>query len=260
MGGIQTRLRELAHDRRSGAAEIARNAVDLLAALPTDRMMEGATLLLRGHPSMAPLWRLASALCAAESPGEGGRLFADLLDADQAAVAALHRVVHGRRVLTISYSSSVAELVRVACPVGVLCMRSEPGGEGIHMARAVRGWTETSLVDDATALRDPFADVVVAGADAVTPTSVINKVKTRALAEAAHERGIPVYAIAGETKFIGAELPLAPLFEPTPLELFSAVAAPHGLLDPAAAAEHARLSAVHPSLVPLLSELGASAP
>jgi translation initiation factor 2B subunit (eIF-2B alpha/beta/delta family) len=100
---------------------------------------------------------------------------------------------------------------------------------------------------------------VLTGADAVTPRGLINKLKTAALAVAASRVGIPCYAVAGEAKFLEAELPVAPMFERVPLDLFTAISTPLGLLKPAQAAGLASRAALHPALLPLLEALSGNA-
>src|SRR5438128_418889 len=67
-------LRRTAADRDSGAAVIAREAASALGRVPRERMPEAVGLLLRGHPAMAPLWRLASDVLSERDPVlRGGR-------------------------------------------------------------------------------------------------------------------------------------------------------------------------------------------
>ncbi len=248
-------VEDAAGDRSSGAAEIARKVAGALGRLPDNSVMPAIERLLRGHPSMAPLWRLATEILSSPDRASAARRFLLLLEADRDAAEALETNVAGRRILTISYSSSILRLVRQARPQAVLCMRSDPGGEGLRAASAMSAWTVANVVEDDEATNDVPADLVVVGADAVTTDSVINKVKTRALAEAARAKGIPTYAVAGEVKFIGAEIPVTTDFEATPLELFSAIAGPQGLWDPPQASAYARGQGIHPDLRRLLVEL-----
>ena len=217
--------------------------------------MAAIELLLRGHPSMAPLWRLASDVLSLPDRALAVRRLSAALEGDRGGLDALAPRVAGLRLLTISYSSSVVELVRLTRPETVLCMRSDPGGEGGHAAEATSAWTNSAMIEDDEAISDVPADLVVVGADAVTPVTVVNKVKTTALAEAAGRKGIQIHAVAGEFKFVGAKLPVAPVFEAAPLELFSAIAGPQGLWDPSQAGTHARSRRIHPELRPLLNEL-----
>ena len=204
---------------------------------------------------MAPLWRLATEMLSPAEGASAARRFAAELEADRRPGDALVSQLAGRRVITISYSSSILELVRRARPAMVLCMRSDPGGEGVRAAEAMSAWTGATVMEDDHAITDMPGDVVVVGADAVTPNAVVNKMKTRALAEAARTRGLPTYTVADESKLIGEELPAASPFEATPLELFVGVAGPNGLLDAKSAGEHARARPIHPDLRPLLEEL-----
>ena len=134
-------------------------------------------------------------------------------------------------------------------------MRSEPGGEGWRVAEETRDRTSPILMDDDEALEKVPADAVLVGADAVMPAGVVNKVKTVALAEAARKKSIPRYAVAGETKFIGAELPVGSEFEVAALDLFTRIATQGALLTPAEAELRAKQSALGPELRPLLREL-----
>jgi hypothetical protein len=203
---------------------------------------------------MAPLWRLGTEVLSSTDPRAGADRFLQLLEADRGAAAALAPVLP-ERVLTISWSSSVREALALRRPGAVACLRSEPGGEGARMAEALAAVTRAEVVEDEAGLAQLPAEAVVVGADAVTPRAVVNKVGTRALAEAARRRGIPCFAVAGEAKLVADDLPVARWFEPTPIELFTAVALPKGVLPPAAASTRAARRPIHPSLRPLLEEL-----
>jgi translation initiation factor 2B subunit (eIF-2B alpha/beta/delta family) len=96
---------------------------------------------------------------------------------------------------------------------------------------------------------------VVVGADAITPTSVVNKVKTRALVEAARGKGIPSYAVAGASKLVPFEVPVVEPFEATPIELFEQIGAPGGMLTPALATARAAAVTLHPALEMLAKKL-----
>jgi len=135
-------------------------------------------------------------------------------------------------------------------------MRSDPGGEGERMADVVSAWTKAEVVDDERALAEVPAGAVITGADAITPSAVVNKVKTRILAVAAGRHGIPCYAVAGRMKLVDRELPVIGPFEPTPLELFTGVGLPDGLRSPQEAAAEAMAASLHPALLPLLDASG----
>jgi translation initiation factor 2B subunit (eIF-2B alpha/beta/delta family) len=220
---------------------------------------------------MAPLWRLANDVLAASEAADGkdpaggaataatpstqaASAFLTLLDSDREAAAAAATVLPDR-VLTISYSSTVVEAIRIRRPQQTVCMRSEPGGEGWRVAEETRDCTWPIVMEDEEAMEKLPCEAILVGADAVTPGGMVNKVKTRALAEAARARGIPRYAVAGEAKFIGAALPLEASFEVTPLELFTSVAVPGSLLRPDEARGRAQATALLPELERLLQRL-----
>jgi translation initiation factor 2B subunit (eIF-2B alpha/beta/delta family) len=203
---------------------------------------------------MAPLWRLANDVLAATDPAEAGRSFLRQLDDDGEAGTNAANIIPDR-ILTLSYSSTVVSAIRLRRPLQTVCMRSEPGSEGWRMAEETRDVTTPILMDDREALDQLPADAVLVGADAVTPDGVINKVKTRALAESARAKGIPRYAVAGNTKFVGARLPLRPAFEVTPLELFTAIAVPRALMSSVEARVHADAFPLRDELLRLLEDL-----
>jgi hypothetical protein len=245
-------VEQLAADRTLGAAETARAAARLLAGIPREELTDAVEALLRGHPSMAPLWRLADAVLRNGADGADG--FPGTL-ADDGQAAAMAAAVLPDTVLTISSSSTVAEAIRIRRPRHVVCMASHPGGEGLAMARTISAWSETTVADDDEAIRSLPAEAVVVGADAVTPAAVVNKVRTQDLVEAAAARGLPRYAVAGSGKFISIALPVVPPFEASPLELFTGIASADGLLTPKQASGRAARVRLHPALALLAERL-----
>jgi methylthioribose-1-phosphate isomerase len=123
------------------------------------------------------------------------------------------------------------------------------------MAEAISGWTEASVIEDEEAIASVPAGAVVVGADAIGPRSLVNKLKTRALAEAARAGGVPCYAVAGGTKFLSDDLPAPEPFERVPLQLFTGVATPNGLLSPEEAAQASLRETLSPGLRPVLQEI-----
>jgi translation initiation factor 2B subunit (eIF-2B alpha/beta/delta family) len=218
-------------------------------------------VLLRGHPSMAPLWRLATeVLWAPLGHDNAARRFVAMLDADDLAAQVMAEAMPSS-ILTISWSGAVQDAVRRRRPERVVCMMSDPGGEGRRTADALSDASDkVEVMKDEVALERLPAEAVVTGADAVTSHAVVNKVGTGALARAARDRGLPVYAVAGESKFVGDMLPVVDPFGAVPLELFTKVATPDGLLGPDEARRHARAKPVHLDLWPLLEELGGTLP
>jgi translation initiation factor 2B subunit (eIF-2B alpha/beta/delta family) len=250
-----TTVYRAASDRTSGASEIAAAAAEAIAALTADDARKAVLLLVNGHPTMAPLWRLASEVLDGPAPGDGVARFMELLGSDEAAADALSSALTPW-VLTISYSSSVVRALRSRRRLAmVTCMESQPGGEGARMAESVSEFANARVVPDPEALAQVPGGVVAVGCDALTPAAVVNKTKTRALVEAARERDVPCYAVAGWSKLVAEPVPVEEPFEPTPLELFTAVATPDGLLPPDEASRRAGSASLHDDLRPVLSRL-----
>ena len=247
-------MEELAADRTLGASETAERSARALSLVPRDELPDAVEALLRGHPSMAPLWRLADAVLRARDHARAAEGFLATLGDDLVAASVLAPALPGT-LLTISASATVAEVVRIRRPRMLVCMASHPGGEGLRMAGVASAWTETRVVEDEEAIRTFPAEAVVVGADAVTPTAVVNKVGTARLAEVARSRGIPCYAVAGGAKLVPIEVPVVSPFEATPLGAFTAVATGAGVLAPATAAEHAARVELHPALRMLAERL-----
>jgi hypothetical protein len=253
--GTWDELRGAAEDRGSGAAEIARRAAAALAALPGTDIGDAVRTLVQAHPSMAPLWRLGSLELSSADHAGAAISFAEVILAERDAVASqAARVLRGP-VVTHSYSSTlVAALARAGVPA--LCARSEPGGEGtITAERLLDRGVRAEVVSDPDAEVAATDRTLVVGADAVGPGGLVNKVGTRALAEAARSAGVDRYAVAGGTKLVGTDLPAPHPFERTPLHLFTAVITEEGVLPPEEAARAASAHPLHPALRDLLAEL-----
>jgi hypothetical protein len=247
-------LETLAADRTMGATETADRAARVLAGIPREELVHAVEALLTGHPSMGPLWRLADAMLNAPEPADAAESFRRQMAGDSTAAFALSPVLPGR-ILTISSSQAVAEALSVRKPSAVVCMASHPGGEGLAMAGMVSAYSDVQVVVDATAIAELPGEAVLIGADAITPTSVVNKVKSLELVQAAAAAGMPRYVVAGSAKLVPFELPVPELFQAVPLDLFTAVALPAGLLKPADVAARAAAVPIHPALVALAERL-----
>ena len=247
-------VESLARDRTMGAAETADRAARLLPEIPRDDLVDAVEVLLTGHPSMGPLWRLANAMLTAREPSDAAAWFREQMATDTTAAFSLSPALPGR-VLTISASAAVAQALAVRKPSTVVCMSSQPGGEGLAMAGMVSAYSEVEVIDDDRAIAEVPADAVLIGADAITPAAVINKVKSLELVQAAAARNIPRYSVAGSAKLVPCDLPVADLFQAVPLELFTAIALPAGLLRPADAMERAASVQMHKALLALAEKL-----
>ena len=246
-------IREVASDRRSGAAEIVRRAAEALAALPAHDVEKAVFALIRGQPAMAPLWRLGSAVLGSADHVDAASKFAFRVVSERDAIATVAAALLPDLVVVHSFSGTVIAALATAHSRAI-CALSEPGGEGATTVRQlVDLGVDARLVSDEEAVGAVAdAGAVVVGADAVGPGGVVNKVGTSRLAEAAGEASTPCYSLAGASKLLGADVPAPPPFERTPLDLFTSVITQDGHLSPTQAAHRAGRVELHPLLADLL--------
>lgn len=251
-----TEVRAASGDRRSGAAEIGRRAAEALAALPPGDLQDAVAALVRGHPPMAPLWRLGTEVLSAGDHRDAARRFALALAAERDAVAAAAAPLLGGTVVVHSYSSTLVAAVALAS-ARALCARSEPGGEGEVTARRLAEMGVEALVldDEQAAAEAARTDAVVVGADAVGPGGVVNKVGTNRLAEVARRAGRAAIVVAGSSKLIAVDVPAPHPFERVPPASFTAIVLEDGPVHPEEAARRALSFTLHPALERLLVEL-----
>ena len=211
-------------DRTSGASELAREALQMMdeaasRGISARRLAQLANRLAAAHPAMGAVWNAAHA--------RDRKAFAHLLKRGPGQAArALRKLLPRRsRVVTLSYSSTVlAALSRR--DLTVVVAESLPGREGRTTAQRLRkAGVRAEVIRDAELARAlEAADAAVVGADAVTPTLVINKVGTRLLALAARHVNVPCYVVADRSKCVPRSWTVPdfddhPLFEATPRRL-----------------------------------------
>lgn len=267
---LKTRIARVAADRTSGASELLVEVGDAL----TQALGNGLDLkstardLVRGQPSMAPVWNLVGqALASVDNPSTFAHYLVQLARAPHTLAryaAGLLLIGAGSdalRVVTISYSGTVLLTLRDLAGhrlVHVSCADGQPALEGRRMAQrlAAEGIAVTHYADAALAQALDGAEAVVVGADAVSPDWFLNKSGTRMLAAAAAQQGVPFYVCATRDKFVSRAIakrlsirdespseiwPAPPAgvtvrnryFEAVPLDLVSAVISDIGVLGAA---------------------------
>lgn len=301
---LESLLKEIAEDNRSGAAETLKRAAEIFSMLaarpqkPGPATIEDARLivirtsaaLVQAQPDMAPLANLASrAVRAALVAETAGRIYQAaasaahifIKEAESASVAACAHasalVEENSVVLTHSRSSTVLGALLKSRREGkrfrVVITESRPLLEGRALAEelAREGASVTLIADAAAALDMQRVDLVLFGADKVTPLSLVNKIGTRMIALAAQERGVAVYAICDSSKFISVDAraffsderrsadelwPAAPkgiavmnrYFEPTPLSCFTKIITEEGPISVEEAARSAEANFIEQAL------------
>lgn len=278
ISAAQSALGEIASDNRSGAAEILARAGTIFSLLRTtgtqqdarNAVIELCAGLIKAQPHMAPIVNLANAVTsvvinipqsadALDLAEEAAKKFIE--GASQAArlssLVAAELIGDGSTVLTHSRSSTVLDAFLLAKGAGrhfdVIATESRPLMEGraLALSLARERVSVTLITDSASALLIDRADMVLVGADSLTPGFLTNKIGTRLIALAARERAVPVYAICDSSKFIASDSYLheeprdpselwsnAPqevrvvnrYFEPTPIACFTGVISEEGML------------------------------
>ncbi len=215
---IASLIDNIARDRTAGAAELAVRAAQALSLVPPDKLKEAAAAVKRAQPAMASVYNAAEAALA----GELDRFLARLRTSADVIARRAAPLLRGKAVLTHSYSSTVVHALEKAGAAHVACTESQPGGEGRTTAARVHG---VVIPDMAVCAELARIDVVVVGADAVTPEIVVNKIGTAVVALAARERRVPAYVLCGSDKYVPAEWNpnLGELFERTPRTWFSGI-------------------------------------
>jgi len=231
-------VRRIVADKRSGAAELAVRTAAALAELDSDRdILRAARRVLKVHGAMASLWRVFDAALT------GSRALARMRDeleseSDAVASAAAGWALPRRNAMVVTHSSSSAVLATLlragaARVTRVECTTSLPGGEGRALAARLRraGFAARAIPDAAIARACAEADVVLVGADAITPQAIVNKCGTMPLVLTARECGAACYALAGASKMAPAWIwnpRRAIAYDATPIELLDALVCERG--------------------------------
>lgn len=235
---LRQALAQLRGDSRTGAAELAEQAADVLlrrastgeAASPDafrQEMLRMGWAIIEAQPVMAPMVHLVSEVLWELESHETPRALRDAVahvtarfkrrlakHSRSVAENALPLLPDGATVVTVSQSSTVLYALRHATLVrriNVICAESRPGCEGREMAEALaESGTPVRLIVDAGAVGAVAqADIVLVGADSLSAGGLVNKVGTRALALAARTSGVPFYSLCSSEKFLpqGCALP-----------------------------------------------------
>lgn len=232
---VDSILEEIGAERTAGAGPLAKRGAELISFFVSSHsggistflkdLIDLTKRLILAQPSMAPFFHLANiVLLAAEDRDDLEAMKASI----KGAIEGFH--VHLRTsarmisdigrgllppegtILTHSYSSTVLRTLVDARKSGqsfrVICTESRPVCEGFQMARELcELGVETQVQTDAAAaysVKD--VDLVLVGADCLTPLGLVNKVGTYCLALSAKARNVPFYSLCGTEKLLGAKM------------------------------------------------------
>jgi translation initiation factor 2B subunit (eIF-2B alpha/beta/delta family) len=260
----------LAMDGNSGASEMMASTLNDLLAIPEDAMVsippsdweEFAIALHRAKPSIAPLFNIANTILlllerGADGIGDLHGAIMDLRERERKSGLRITELsaetIRGERLMTTSYSSTVAQVLKALAKdraIKVTVAEALPGGEGRQFAKILSGHSmQVEIIHDSTVFsRMADIDAVLVGADSVTWSGLVNKIGTRAIAEAARVFDVDAFAVCGRSKMspvmlsdlITYEKELGPnlaefvqVFESTPLELFTFLITDDRVIAPA---------------------------
>lgn len=267
---LRREIRSISADAKSSATELLSRSLQILrsaAAGGPDPLAEVATELCRAQPAMAGLRTAAALAHGAADPVAALDEFATRIERAPAQIARhalgllkLRTSDGPLHLVTISKSRPVEMTLRLAAAehdVLVSCAESRPAKEGRDLARtlAETGIQVDFYSDAGVGSVVPTADAVLVGADAMSSTSFINKVGTRALCALAAAVGRPAYVLVGREKILPDDVfgaltlrpggphevwrePVAgvhvrnPYFEAVPLSWVAGVVTEAGVLQP----------------------------
>jgi translation initiation factor 2B subunit (eIF-2B alpha/beta/delta family) len=226
-------------DNLSGAALLTKQALQRIGELTEGSyssrhafltsLREESTHLSESQKSMVSIRNLLFRVCAVAEKGEtlaeaihlARESITTQLNTLRKAESSL--ITHGcslfhqgMQVLTHSRSSAVEKILISAygkTPFDLIITESRPNNEGHLLAESLaeQGIPVTLIVDAAAGKFHP--DMVLVGADAVTPSHVVNKIGTRLLAAQ-----FPLYIACTTQKFTSGEVEIA---EEDPREVLS---------------------------------------
>jgi len=275
---ILERIDAIRRDKTSGSIELSRRATEVLLEVARHSRREAVVTagraLVDAQPAMAAVFNLVNSVLLADGAETAAQSFLKRLDESALSVSrhAGRLLADGMTVLTHSYSETVLRALRDQRGIHVICTESRPMNEGVSMAKALAaaGVRVTLATDAAMFSLVPSAQLVLVGADAVSPEAVVNKTGTALLALAARESGVRIYAVCGSEKFLppGVRLPAEPprdpaevlrggipnvtvwnrYFEATPLRRFTGIVSDEGILTADEAANRLARTEVHPVL------------
>jgi translation initiation factor 2B subunit (eIF-2B alpha/beta/delta family) len=300
---VNRSLSTVLSDKTSGAQAVTRNVTRLLLQI-CDRerestpveikaaVLKAAGRVLRAHPAMVSLVHLFNRLLISLDR-EAKPIAAELKEFERGldrhnqgiASAAARLIKRDNLVMTHSASQTVKDVLCRRWAAGkrfrVVCTESRPAREGALLARALaRRGIPTVLVTDALAFslikgdveKTGKPDLILVGADSVSPRGVINKAGTLGLALAARACSVPFYVLAGSEKFAPRGYPLEKVirdkpaseilsglpeqlrvinryFDITPLEYVTAVVSENGVRRPERMRKSLSNIRTHPELM-----------
>jgi len=215
-------LQQLLRDNERGATAIFQDALDLFLALPDEKIAKetwiGARALRDRFPVMGLFQNLYSDIMGIYSADETRDIIKRIktkIESNRVALAsqARHLIPEGSKIMTISYSNLVAEVILGGHGAGrvtkVIALRSEPQKEGEQLAKDLRqaGIPVTVIDDDRFSRGLVQATLVLTGSDLIGMDFFINKIGTAALVTEAEKKNIPVWIVGDYLRYRQCDAP-----------------------------------------------------
>jgi translation initiation factor 2B subunit (eIF-2B alpha/beta/delta family) len=242
---LSERIERIVSDSTHGASWLAKEAVETLvdAAELGIEPSEVARELVNARPAIGAIaGAVGRVLAAARSPEqlveEAHALLAGRERAPQTIAVLLREELAGKVVMTHSASATAREaLLYGEPPARVVCTVSEPVGEGRWFSEELRaaGLAVDLVLDEDAAAAVTTVDLLLVGADTVfRDGSVVNKIGTESIAEAAVEAGVPVVVACEVIKVVPSEPrdPDEERFDLTPAEHVTKFVTEEGVFTP----------------------------
>ncbi len=245
-------LKEILQDRRSGAIEILKRAVNWLIehpeALHREERDKTLECLRIERPAMSALARLAERVRQDPSPATLECVRAELQMSDSAIARNLIEQIGcsaSMRIATLSWSTTVLAAVRYTtnCFSEIHVLESQPGGEGRRLADKLGRFHVHVRLHPDQDLEEVAGqcDMGLIGADTVfSEGAVVNKVLSVALAESLKRQGKPLYVLASRWKLNdrrSADFQMdagdGELFEVVPADRITGIVNEDGVIQPA---------------------------
>lgn len=241
---LTARVERIAADDTHGSSWIARRALEALveAVELGEDPLEAGRELVRARPAIGAIaGALGRVLVAGRTPEQLVEEAHAVIGSRERAAATIAVILAedlaDKVVLTHSASATAREALIHAQSARVVCTVSDPPGEGRAFSEelAEAGLTTELVADEDAEHALATVDLVLLGADTVfRDGSLVNKIKTKQLAKAATEAGLPVI-VACEVLKLAPDEPYEPdedRVDLTPPELIDRYVTEEGAFAP----------------------------
>ena len=202
------RLRSIARATGVSSTVLVQEAAAALAALGGDpaQLVTACRRLVERHPTVGPMWWLASrVLCAADPAVEAGLVSTELEEDTTAATVAALLPDHAT-VLLAGWPEVALEGVRRRADIEVLLLSGGGAAGGLARRLGAADLAVQEVPDAGVGAAVPAADLVLLEATAAGPDAFVGVAGSHAAAAVATAAGVPVWVVAGAGRSLPASL------------------------------------------------------